>query len=184
MSLHLRFAVRAGQEPAPSCRGSTADPSRWLRKGQRARHGTEHPRFGEIDHAHGLGCVDACPSSRRATTTAAQWKARLRRRRRQTARLGFGSTAARREGCSSTSRVAERKPQEAKQVSGSYCARAVRDPVPGRSSRYRPALRAVERITALGAASFRDGCFLAHCGYVPFPAGPRRYRGVSPQASA
>jgi len=133
LSLHFRFAIRDGQEPAPSYRGSAANPSRWLHEGKRARHGTEHPRFGDIDHAQGLGCVDACPSSHPATTTAAPWKAGVWRRQHQTARLRFEGPAAWKEGCSSASRVAERKPQEAKHVSDSCRAHAVRDPAPGRS---------------------------------------------------
>jgi len=71
VELHLRFAARAGQEPAPSYRGSTANPSRWLYEGKRARHGTELPQFGEIDLAQGLGELDARPSSRHAATTQA-----------------------------------------------------------------------------------------------------------------
>ena len=86
--------LQTSQKPAPNCRGSTANPSPWRHEGKRARHGTEHPQFGDINHAQGLGCVDACPSSRCAATTAAQRKTRLRRRQHQNAPLRFEGAAA------------------------------------------------------------------------------------------
>jgi hypothetical protein len=86
--------LQTSQKPAPSCRGSTANPSRWRHEGKRARHGTEHPQFGDINHAQDLGCVDACPSFRRAATSAARRKAWLRRRQHQTARLRFEGAVA------------------------------------------------------------------------------------------
>ena len=50
--------LQTSQKPAPSCHGRTANPSRWRHEGKRVRHGTEHPQFGDIDHAQDLGCVD------------------------------------------------------------------------------------------------------------------------------